>query len=300
MRPRRPRLAFAARAPVLDGKDADEIWRSAEPITAFRQFEPVEDGEPPMATEARVAYDDRYFYVFVRAFDPRPDSIRSYLSRRDVRTPSDQLKVMLDSYHDRRTGYEFAVNPAGVKRDYSMDNDGNEDESWDGVWDVATRIDEQGWTAEFRIPFSQLRFPPERSLTFGFGIWRDIARTNVRVSWPVYRRTKPGLSSQLGEVSGIENVAAPRRIEVTPYAVQKDLTLARANGTFGRMQQMTGGADLKYGLTSNLTVDATINPDFGQVESDPSVLNLTAFEQFYQERRPFFMEGQGIFRYDLN
>jgi len=165
-------------------------------------------------------------------FDPRPDSIRSYLSRRDVRTPSDQLKVMLDSYHDRRTGYEFAVNPAGVKRDYSMDNDGNEDESWDGVWDVATRIDEQGWTAEFRIPFSQLRFPPERSLTFGFGIWRDIARTNVRVSWPVYRRTKPGLSSQLGEVSGIENVAAPRRIEVTPYAVQKDLTLARANGTF--------------------------------------------------------------------
>jgi len=298
--PAAAKASRAARAPVLDGKDADEIWRSAEPITAFRQFEPVEDGEPPMATEARVAYDDRYFYVFVRAFDPRPDSIRSYLSRRDVRTPSDQLKVMLDSYHDRRTGYEFAVNPAGVKRDYSMDNDGNEDESWDGVWDVATRIDEQGWTAEFRIPFSQLRFPPERSLTFGFGIWRDIARTNVRVSWPVYRRTKPGLSSQLGEVSGIENVAAPRRIEVTPYAVQKDLTLARANGTFGRMQQMTGGADLKYGLTSNLTVDATINPDFGQVESDPSVLNLTAFETFFQERRPFFLEGAGIFRYDLS
>jgi len=296
----RARATRAAMAPVLDGRDDDEIWRVAQPITAFRQFQPVEDGEPPMATEAKIAYDDKYFYAFVRMFDPHPDSIRAFLSRRDVRTPSDQIKLMIDSYHDRRTGYEFAVNPAGVKRDFSMSGDGNEDDSWDGVWDVATRIDEKGWTAEFRIPLGQMRFAKSDSHTFGLGIWRDIARLNVRTSWPVYRSTKPGLVSQLGEVSGIDGLGAPRRLEVTPYAVARDASVARADGTFGRSSQMTGGADLKYGLTSNLTVDATINPDFGQVEADPSVLNLSAFEQYFQERRPFFLEGAGIFRYDLD
>jgi len=295
------RAALAAKAPVLDGRDDDEVWRTAVPITAFRQFDPVEDGEPPMATEAKVAYDEKYFYVFVRAYDPHPDSIRSYLSRRDVKTPSDQIKLMVDSYHDKRTGYEFAVNPAGVKRDYAMDGDGNEDDSWDGVWDVATLIDDKGWTAEFRIPLSQMRYAKQPDQTFGFAIWRDIARTNVRVSWPVYRRSKTGLVSQLGEVSGLDQLGAPRRLEVTPYTVTKDLTNIRNDGTFaGRAQKITGGADIKYGLTSNLTVDATINPDFGQVEADPSVLNLTSFEQFYQERRPFFLEGAGIFRYDLD
>ncbi|MBI1808530.1 MAG: hypothetical protein HYR75_01425, partial [Gemmatimonadetes bacterium] len=293
--------SLATTPPVIDGRDDDAVWRTAAPITAFRQFDPVEDGEPPMATEAKVAYDEKYLYVFVRAFDPHPDSIRSYLSRRDTHTPSDQIKVMIDSYHDRRTGYEFAVNPAGVKRDYSMDGDANEDDSWDGVWDVATRIDDKGWTAEFRIPLSQMRYAKSPDQVFGFAIWRDIARTNVRVSWPVYRRTKTGLVSQLGEVTGLDQLGAPRRLEVTPYTVAKDLTNIRNDGTFaGRAQKMTGGADIKYGVTSNLTVDATINPDFGQVEADPSVLNLTSFEQYYQERRPFFLEGAGIFRYDLD
>ncbi len=296
----RARATRATHAPVIDGRDDDAIWRDAQPITAFRQFDPVEDGEPPLPTEAKVAFDDKYIYVFVRAFDPRPDSIRSFLSRRDVKTASDQIKVMIDSYNDKRSGYEFAVNPAGVKRDFSMSADGNEDDSWDGVWDVATRIDEKGWTAEFRIPFGQMRFAKSASQTFGFGIWRDIARTNVRVSWPVYRRSKTGLVSQLGEVSGIDGIETPRRLEVRPYTVAKDLTSNHPDGTAGRSQQLTGGVDVKYGLTSNLTLDATVNPDFGQVEADPSVLNLTAFEQFYQERRPFFVEGAGIFNFNLN
>ncbi len=294
------RATRAAKAPVLDGRDDDDIWRLAVPITGFRQFDPVEDGEPPMPTEAKVAYDDKYLYVFTRMFDPHPDSIRSYLSRRDVRTPSDQIKVVIDSYHDRRTGYEFAVNPAGVKRDFIMSNDGDEDGSWDGIWDVITRIDDKGWTAEFRIPFSQMRFAKADDLTFGFGIWRDIGRTNVRLSWPLFRRTKTGFSSQLGEISGIQGIGANRRLEVSPYTVAKDVSVARPNGTFRRGDQLTAGADIKYGLTTNLTVDATINPDFGQVEADPSVLNLTSFEQFYEERRPFFLEGAGIFRYDLD
>ena len=296
----RARATRATKPPVLDGRDDDDVWREAQPIPAFREFQPVEDGEPPMATEAKIAYDDKYLYAFVRMYDPHPDSIRSYLSRRDVHTPSDQIKLMIDSYHDRRSGYELAVNPAGVKRDYSMSGDGNEDDSWDGIWDVATRIDEKGWTAEFRIPLSQLRFSRSDKHTFGLGIWRDIARLNVRTSWPVYRNTKPGLVSQLGEVSGIDGLGSQRRLEVTPYTVAKDASVTHADGTFGRSAQVTGGADLKYGVTSNLTLDATINPDFGQVEADPSVLNLTAFESYFQERRPFFMEGAGIFRYDLD
>ena len=182
----------------------------------------------------------------------------------------------------------------------SIDNDGNEDSSWDGVWDVATSIDDKGWTAEYRIPLSQLRFPKAATHTFGFSIWRDVGRSSVRMSWPVFRRTKPGMVSQFGELSGLDGIGTPRRLEVTPYTVGKDLSQSRTDGTFGRSSLMTVGADVKYGLTSNLTVDATINPDFGQVEADPSVLNLTAFETFLQERRPFFLEGAGIFRYDLD
>ncbi len=298
---RQARATRAGRAPVLDGRAEDDVWQTAQRVTAFRQFDPVEDGEPTMATEAQVAYDDRYFYAFVRAFDPRPDSIRSYLSRRDVKTSSDQIGVFIDSYHDRRTGYEFIVNPAGVKFDAAVSGDGDrEDDSWDCVWDVATRIDDKGWTAEFRIPLSQLRYANEPSLTFGIAFFRQIARTNVLVSWPLYRRSRPGMVSQFGEVTGIDGLAAPRRLAITPYTLAKDASVTRADDSFGRSQQATAGVDIKYGVTSNLTVDATVNPDFGQVEADPSVLNLSAFEQYYQERRPFFLEGAGIFRYDLD
>ncbi|MFL5617297.1 MAG: carbohydrate binding family 9 domain-containing protein, partial [Gemmatimonadaceae bacterium] len=186
----------AAQPPSIDGRDDDAAWRDATPITEFRQFDPVEDAEPSMPTEARVTYDDAHLYLFVRAYDPRPDSIIALLSRRDVRTASDQIKVMIDSYHDRRTGFEFAVNPAGVKRDYYAYDDGAEDVSWDAVWDVATRIDSLGWTAEFRIPLSQLRYPPAASHTFGVMIIRELARRNERVSWPLLRRSRNGLVSQ--------------------------------------------------------------------------------------------------------
>ncbi len=290
----------ATAAVLIDGRDDDEAWRNAQVIDAFRQYEPGEDGAARFRTEARAVFDDRNLYVFVRMFDPRPDSILPLLARRDVRTESDQVKIVIDSYRDRRSGYEFATNPAGVKRDYLISNDGNEDGSWDGIWEVATRVDSLGWTAEFRIPLSQLRFPKADRHTFGFGVFRDIQRFGERVSWPVFRRSKSGFASQLGELRGIDGIGAPRRLEATPYTVTKNVSHPEAAGRFGRQQVVSAGADVKYGLTSNLTVDATINPDFGQVEADPSVLNLSAFEQFYQERRPFFMEGQGIFSYDLS
>src|SRR5512134_427016 len=294
-----PTSVAAARATLhvlLDGRDDDAAWREAAPITAFREFQPREDGDPRYATEARVAYDANHFYVFIRAFDPAPDSILTLLARRDVRTPSDQLKIIIDSYHDRRSGYEFAVNPAGVKRDYSIYNDGDEDDAWDAVWDVATQVDSLGWTAEFRIPLSQLRYAPADTNTFGFGVWRDIERHTERVSWPVYRRSQAGLASQLGEVTGLVGLASPARLELMPYGVAKSVPLRVGE----REAQFAVGADLKYGLTSNLTLDATVNPDFGQVEADPSVLNLSAFETQFQERRPFFVEGTGIFRFDVN
>jgi len=290
------RATLAATPPVIDGRENDEVWRLAPGTKSFRQFRPVEDGEPRFATETKVAYDAHNFYVFIRAFDPHPDSILKLLARRDVRTASDQLKIIVDSYHDRRTGYEFAVNPAGVKRDYAVYDDGNEDDAWDGVWEAAAQVDSLGWTAEFRIPLSQMRYAPGPTNTFGFGVWRDIDRYTERESWPLYRVTRPGLISQLGEVTGLDGLATPRRLEVAPYFVTKNVP---ENG-FDRSQKIDGGADIKYGLTSNITIDATVNPDFGQVEADPSVLNLGPFETFYQERRPFFIEGTGIFQFGIN
>ena len=299
-----PALAASASAvratasPVLDGRDTEAVWASAAPITAFRIYDPVEDGEPSMRTVAKVAYDDRNVYVLVRAFDPHPDSIVSLLSRRDVRTASDQIKIVIDSYFDRRTGYEFAVNPAGVKRDYYVYDDVEEDESWDGVWDVGTAIDSLGWVAEFRIPLNQLRFPARAEHTFGFGVYRDVARSNERMSWPLLRRSRYGFASQLGEVSNIIGLGSPRRLELMPYTVQQNTTVRDADG-YGRHNSTSVGGDVKYGLTSNLTLDATVNPDFGQVEADPAIFNLSAFEQSVTERRPFFLEGTGIFRLDL-
>jgi hypothetical protein len=286
----------AERPPVIDGRDDDAIWQSATPITAFRAFDPKEDGDPAFPTEARVGYDAQNLYIFARMFDPHPDSIVSLLSRRDVKTQSEQIKIMIDSYHDRRTGYEFAVNPAGVKRDYYTYDDSREDITWDAVWDVATRIDSLGWTAEFRIPLSQIRYPHAAEHTFGLMIMRDIVRTSERSAWPLYRRSVRGIASQFGELTGLRGLGSPHRLEVAPYAVTRNRSRPQPDG-FGRTQKLTVGGDIKYGLTSNLTLDATINPDFGQVEADPAQLNLTAFETFLAEQRPFFLEGMGIFSF---
>ena len=289
------RAVRTATPPVIDGRDDDAGWATAPRLTDFRQFDPGENLDPSFRSEARVLFDDRYLYVLVRAFDPHPDSIVTLLSRRDVKTASDQLKIVIDAFHDGRTGVEMAVNPAGVKRDYSIYSDGIEDQTWDGVWDAATRIDALGWIAEFRVPFSQLRFNPMAEHTFGFGIWRDIARFSERDAWPVYRLSKSGVISQLGTLTGITGIAPVTRLELLPYGVAKNASEPTATGARS-VNHGTVGLDIKAGLTSNVTVDATINPDFGQVEADPAVLNLSAFEIRFDERRPFFQEGAGLYR----
>src|SRR6187549_3816644 len=290
----------AERAPVIDGRDEDAVWGSAPVITGFRVFEPKEDADPSFETQAKISYDADNLYIFVRMLDPHPDSIVSLLSRRDVKTSSDQIKVMIDSYHDRRSGYEFAVNPAGVKRDYATFDDAREDVSWDGVWDVATKNDSLGWVAEYRIPLSQLRYAPADTHTFGFGIWRDIERYRERSSWPLWSPQRSGISSQLGRLTGLQGITTDRRLEVTPYVVAKNQQRVRVPTGFSRESDVSIGGDLKLGITPNVTLDATVNPDFGQVEADPAVVNLTAFETFFSERRPFFVEGSGNFEFGLD
>ncbi len=226
------RTASAVRttqAPTLDGRDDDIAWRSAKVIDQFLEYEPKQGATPRFKTELRVMYDDRYLYVLGRMHDPAPDSIISLLSRRDVRTESEQLKLVIDSYHDRRTAYQFVTNPAGVKRDFYVYNDNVEDGTWDAVWDVATKIDSLGWVAEFRIPFSQIRFNKDDAKSFGFMAVRDVARTRQRISWPLYRRDVQGYVSQAGELEGFGSLVQPRRIEITPYAVAKNST--RTGGT---------------------------------------------------------------------
>src|SRR2546425_5829006 len=289
----------ATHPPVIDGRDDDAVWHEATPITEFQEWRPSEGGAPKLPTEAKVAYDAGNLYVFVRAFDQHPDSIITVLARRDYFTPTDMVWLFLDSYHDRRTGFEFGVNPSGVKLDAQIYNDGNEDFAWDAVWDVATRIDSLGWTAEFRIALTQLPYGRQRTHTFGFTVDRDLYRYSQRVSWPLIRQSQAGFVSQFGEIDGLEGLEAPRRLEAAPYLVTKNVSQISAN-TLGRTQDVTVGGGLEYLVAPNLKLDATIKPDFGQVEAHPGVLNLSAVETFFQEKRPFFVQGAGTFQFNVN
>jgi hypothetical protein len=289
----------AAAEPMIDGLNDDAVWRDAPRVSGFRQWDPLDDADPSFRTEFQVAYDERNLYVYVRAYDSHPDSIMRALSRRDVRGPSDQIVVFIDSYNDRRTGFEFGINPDGVKRDYAVYNDGDEDGSWNAIWHVAAVVDSLGWAAEYRIPLSQLRYPDADAHTFGFGVFRDIERYKERNSWPMFSRNVNGLASQMGRLEGIQGITGSRSLEVTPYTVAQSETRVADAGGFERAQKLTAGADLKFRITPNVTIDATVNPDFGQVEADPAVLNLGAFETFLGERRPFFVEGTGLYRFAL-
>jgi hypothetical protein len=289
----------ATSAPVIDGKDSDEVWSITPVISVFKQWRPNEDKPPRYKTEAKIAYDASNLYVFVRAFDPHPDSIKKLLERRDTWTASEMIWVFVDSYHDKRTGYEFGVNAAGVKIDAAIYDDGNEDNAWDGVWDVKTRIDSLGWTAEYQIPLTQMRYSKARAHTFGIMIDRYNYRYAEREIWPLLRQSKPGFVSQFGSLHGLDDLEDPRKLEAVPYVVTRNTTKI-VNNAFSQRSYVAAGGDVKYRLAPNLTLDATINPDFGQVESDPAVLNLSAYESFFDERRPFFVAGRGLFSQDVN
>ncbi len=301
-----PYRALANRAspgtPEIDGKLDDAAWASAEPLTGFTQRDPEEGKPASERTVAWVLYDDGSLYVGIRAYDSEPNKIVGQLTRRDQYSSSDWLTISIDSYHDRRTAFSFAVNPAGTKRDRYLYDDTDSDISWNAVWDAAASVDEEGWIAEFRIPYSQLRFSQAPEQVWGFNVEREIQRKNEIVQWKPIAKDAPGWVSEFGDLAGISDIRPPRRLEVLPYVVaQQWLTPPQDGNPFETGKEFFGtfGGDVRFGLTNSLTLNLTMNPDFGQVEADPSVVNLSAFETFFAEKRPFFLEGANIFNYSL-
>jgi hypothetical protein len=308
---RTPPLAHALRLPEtggpihVDGKLDEPIWSQTKAITEFWQTAPHE-GEPATErSEVRVAYDGGAMYIGARLFDSDPSGVRAQLARRDASTEADQFEVAIDSYHDHNTGFVFGVNPSGVKTDRVVGSDGfSSDDGWDPVWVVSTHVDSAGWTVEMRIPLSQLRFSTSNSQVWGINFFRRIHR---KAESDVFAYSKPsdrGYTSYFAHLRGIDGLPRLRRLEVAPYATtrQERIDPRGENNPFndGSRQVAGAGLDAKYGLTSSLTLDATINPDFGQVDADPAFVNLTAFEQFLNERRPFFVEGADIFNFNAN
>ena len=291
----------------IDGSLDDAAWSAATPVTGLRQTVPIEGMAVTEHTEVRFLYDDAAIYVGARLDDRSPVTTR--LARRDAGLgDSDRFVVLLDSYHDHETAYRFWTNPSGVKGDAIVtgNSTGGGDSSWDPIWDLAVSVTEQGWSVEMRIPFSQLRYGGQERQTWGFQVERTINRNQENATFPFTPVLERAGVSRFAHLQGLESLESGRRLELLPYVVARGeyLNLEAPAGVGFENPYRSGadhfggvGLDLKYRLASNVTLDATVNPDFGQVEVDPSVINLTAFETRYQERRPFFVEGADIFSF---
>lgn len=294
-------LRIQGSAVNLDGLLDEAIWSTAAVATGFTQRAPLDGGKPSQKTEARILYTDNEVFVGIMAYDTSPDSVIASLFRRDGNETSDWVYVSLDSYNDKRTAFTFAVNPRGVQKDILYFDDRGEDVLWDAVWEAEAKMVEGGWSVEMRIPLSQLRFSSKDEVkSWGVNFQRRIARHQEFNFWSPTPQSASGSVSLFGRLNGIRDLDEPRRLEITPYVSS---VLERAPGNpanpYYSENEFTGnvGGDIKYGVTSDLTLTATINPDFGQVEADPATINLSQFEQFFSERRPFFLEGNEIFRF---
>ena len=296
--PQQVRAFRLARPVTIDGLLTEPMWRSAERVTGFVQRDPKEGEQASESTVVYLAYDDAALYVAARLYDSKPDSIVARLARRDQGTGSDRFTVFIDPYHDKRSGFYFGVTAAGTLHDGTLFNDEWDDDSWDGVWEGRVSRDAQGWTAELRIPYSQLRFVKQTAYVWGINFRRDIARRN-EFDFLVYTpKNGSGFVSRFPDLVGIEQIVPPRRLEVMPYATTRAaFTHPAAGDPFNDGSKLTPGmgVDARIGLGSNLTLNATVNPDFGQVEVDPAVVNLSDVETFFNEKRPFFVEGSSIF-----
>jgi hypothetical protein len=290
-------IAHRVAGPIrVDGRLDDAVWSTVEPTTSFTQYDP-EEGQPASEqTEVRVVYDDEALYVGIRLHDRGRVSAR--LGRRDMDlSDSDWFGLVIDSYHDHQSAYSFDVNPSGVRRDATKTDNGD-DMSWDAVWEAEATQDSGGWSAEYRIPFSQLRFNPNTD-TWGILFERVIGRRNEYSVSAFTPRNERGGIARYGHLSGLRGVPTGRRLEVLPYTVARAEYIDPGANPFrtDREHGVAVGVDLKYRLTTDFTLDATLNPDFGQVEVDPATVNLTAFETIFQEKRPFFVEGAEIFNF---
>ena len=289
--------------PVIDGKLNDKCWENNNWAGNFIQWIPNEGAEPAYPTYINILYDDKNIYVAIRAIDNEPDKISRKASRRD-QLAGDMVGINFDSYHDFRTGFEFNVTAAGQKIDLILTNPMEADKNWDAVWTAKVGMEDSAWVAEYEIPLSQLRYSNEKEQTWGLHAWRWIDRFQEESDWEPQSSTGPGMLYQFGILKGISDLPKSRRLEIMPYvlgrtiSVEKDVTNPYAQNSFRPYGSI--GLDAKIGLSSNFTADVTINPDFGQVESDPSVMNLSVFETFYNEKRPFFLEGKNIFDFSFD
>lgn len=296
---------------TIDGVLDEAVWMTAPPITDFRQTVPDEGAPVTERTEVRFLYDDDNIYVGAWLWDE--GQVLTRLARRDAGVPdADFFVVLFDSYHDHRTAYRFATSPSGMKRDeivtggYGQGGGGFGDTSWDPIWDIRTSITDEGWFVEMRIPFSQLRYRSDDIQDWGLQVERKIRRKGEDTLWAFTPRNQPGGVNRYGHLTRIQGIEQGKRLEIVPFvtarAEYRDIAQASSapfSNPFRSGSDLFGnfGADLKYRLGSNLTLDATVNPDFGQVELDPAVINLTAFETRFSENRPFFVEGAEIFRF---
>ena len=298
-----PATRLTGPAPVIDGRLDDACWKTlGEWAGDFTQREPHEGAWPTLPTELKVLYDNRYLYVAIRAYDPGVASHPRIMGSRDEFT-GDMVGINFDSYHDRLNGFEFDVTSGGSKIDLILHNDGSVDMSWNAIWEVKTAVEEKAWTAEFRIPLSQLRYQNGADQTWGMHSWRWIGARQEESDWNLIPMDHHGMLYSFGEIAGLRDLPAPRRLEISPYAIAKVHRYAPEPGNpyrTGSDSAIERGLDLKYGLGSNLTLDLTVNPDFSQVDADPSEINLSTVETFLTERRALFLEGKDSFEFKLD
>ena len=290
------------KAPVIDADLGDSDWDLVEWGEDFIQSQPYDGKAPSQKTAFKMLYDDKYVYFAFKCYDDQPDKILKRLSRRDGFS-GDWIDVQLDCNQDLNTAFSFNVSAAGVKSDeFISKNGGNWDDSWDPIWNAKAKIDSEGWTAEIRIPLSQLRYSNDAIQKWGIQVRRKDIRGAERSIWQYIPRDNAGWVSRFGTVEGLQGIRPQKQIEIQPYIVAQVESYEKESGnpfSKGSGQQISAGLDGKIGISSNFTMDFTINPDFGQVEADPSVITLDGFQIFFQERRPFFIEGRNIFDFRL-
>ena len=287
----------------VDGSLQESAWSDLPVATEFRQLKPKEGAEPSQDTGVRVIYGTDAIYVGAYLYDDRPERIRDRLTRRDQQNQADWFEVSIDAYYDQKTARTFAVNAAGVQRDGVVEGGGHLDSSWDGVWYSDVRITEEGWIAELRIPYSMLRFSEMSCQTWGIQFRRRIPRNSEVVEWPLVPESErqSGVVAEYARLTDLRNLNADRNLQVAPYTLARAHTQEQSShpGTRQASASYDVGADLEVGLGSSSTLTATVNPDFGQVESDPAVLNLSAFETYFPEKRPFFVQGSDVFSFEM-
>ncbi len=302
-----PTATAAARrgAITLDGHLDEATWQAAPPVTEFTQFNPDHGKPASESMEVRFLYDETALYVGARLGDSQgARGVMKTVVRRDAFFNSDFFEIVIDGFHDHLSRAFFQVNPSGSRSDILGTGNSCCDDGWDPVWEARTSVDSTGWTVEMRIPLSQLRFSRDSVQTWGLQIRRFLKRRDETDQWSIWGRQEAGGPARFGHLEGMHLAARRRTVELLPYAMQRTASLQGAPGDpfkAGTKPSVRGGMDLKYMVTPNLTLDATVNPDFGQVEVDPAVVNLSAFEPFFQERRPFFVSSSGVFDFgDFN